>query len=861
MGFHIDMRAAELEASGVAEAEARRRALEEFGDVEAARRALTRSAASVARWSRARSWWSDVRRDARLGVRGLRRNPGFAAVSLLTLALGMGAAVAIFSVVDGVLLRPLPWADPGRLVMVWENDRVTGTVREASSVPDYFDFRERNRAFSELAFFEGRDANLVVAGSEPEYARVARVTHTLFPLLGVTPLLGRGFELEEDVPGGRRVAVISEAFWRERYGADPSVLGQSVEVDDSAHVIVGVLPAAVEFPSAATRVWVPARMDALSLPRDTHPITVLGRLRPGVAVAVAQAEMDGIAAALEEEYPRANTGRGVYVEPLEDVVFGSIRPALLVLLGGVGLLLVIACVNVTNLLLARGLARFPEVAVRTALGAGRGRLARQFVVEGLLVSTAATVLGVATARVGLGALLGMLPADMPRAAAVGIDLRVLAVAALVSLAVGMLYGLLPALQAGRLDVQAALKSDATRSASAGRERHRVRDGLVVAEIAVSVMLLAGAGLLVRTVGSLGAVDPGFRAERVLRTEFQLPESRYPRDFSRYPDWPRTQGFMAALLAELESIPGAEAVALAAHQPLNPGFTNSFLIVGRESEIGTQPEISIRAVSAGYFEALGVNVIAGRGIAAGDRLDAPPIAVINESARRRFFPEGAIGQRLRWWGIEREIVGVVEGERIFGLAAEPPPAVYVSLPQAPMNSGVALVRAAGDPAALAGPVRAAVRRADPELAVFDVATLEETVLRSISRERSTMALLVAFATVALALALIGVHGVLAYGVSQRIREMGLRLALGAEPGRVVRMVVGHAALLSLVGVGIGLAGAVATSRFLASLLFGVSARDPVTFLAVPALVTAVALLAAWGPSRRAARIDPATALRE
>ncbi|MGD8278195.1 MAG: ABC transporter permease [Gemmatimonadota bacterium] len=863
VSFHIEMRASELESSGVPEGEAWRRALAEFGDVTSARRALVRSAARAERRRRRLSWWSDARRDVGQGLRGLGRNPGFATVALLTLGVGLGAAVAIFSVVNGVLLRPLPWADANRLVMVWENDRVTGTVREPASVPDYFDFRDRgSRLFSELAFFAEGDANLTMAGTEPEYVRVAQVTHTLFPLLGVSPVAGRLFEAADDVPGAARTALVSETFWRERLGSDPAVVGRPLMLDGDAYTVLGVLPSEVAFPSAEARIWVPSRMNATSRVRDTHPITVVGRLAPGVTTAAAQAGMSRIAAQLEAEYPRSNAARGVFVEPLTEVVFGSIRPALLVLLGGAGLLLLTACVNVTNLLLARGLARSAEIAVRASLGAGRSRLVRQFVVEGLLLSLGAAVLGVVVARGGLDVLLGVLPANMPRSASVGLDVRVLAVTAAVAVGIGLLYGLVPGLQAGRMNVQATLRDGATRSATGGREGRRIRDLLVVAEIAISVVLLAGAGLLVRTVKALRAVDPGFRTEHVLRTEFQLPESRYPRDYSVYPDWPQTRTFYRTLLDALDRIPGTTAVALAGHDPTNPGFTNSFLIVGRESEAGTQPEISVRAVSAGYFETLGVRLLEGRGIEPGDRTNAPAVAVINEAARRRFFPDGnALGQHLVWWGIDREIVGVVEGERIHGLAAEIPPAVYIALAQAPMSSGVALIRSQRDMAALAAAVRDAVRSADPELAVFDVASLETAVLRSISRERSTMRLLVAFAAVALFLALIGVHGVLGFGVSQRVREMGLRLALGADPGRVVGLVVRRAALLAAAGAAIGTLGAVAASRVLGSLLFGVTALDAATFVAVPLLVVTTALLAASGPARRAARVDPATALRE
>jgi putative ABC transport system permease protein len=859
--FHLEERARELEASGLSAAAARSRALREFGDLETARRLMVPGLEGVLRRDRRRAFRDELRQDVRYGLRKLRSSPGFTVVALLTLALGMGATAAIFSVVNGVLLRPLAFASPEQLVIVWENDRVTGTVREPASVPDFYDFRERNRVFSGAGLFRVMDGNLTRTGAEPQRVSMAALSSDVFPLLGVAPLLGRGFTEAEDEPGGARVVVLSESFWRSEYGANRSAVGAEVTLDDSVYVVVGVMPAAFEFPDAGVRLWVPAKLGPTSLPRYTHPVTVVARLRPGVTVGSAQADLTRIAADLEAEYPQSNTARGVFVEPVLDVMFSRTRPALMVLLAGVCLLLVISCVNVASLLLARGLSRSREVAVRATLGAGRGRIARQFVVESLMLSLLAAVIGILFARLSLRGLIAVLPADLPRADLVTVDWLVLSLAVALASVVGVVFGVAPAMQARRLNVQGVLKAEADRTASASRSRQLTRSSLVVAEVAISFVLVIGAALLVRTVLALRAVDPGFDSRNVLRMEFQLPASRYPADYSVYPRWPRHQRLYTELQADLERIPGVVSSALAAAHPLAEGFTNSFVIVGREAESATQPEIHVRAVTSGYVRTLGVRLLDGRDLEPSDGADQPAVALINEAAARRFFPAGdAIGRQLSFWGVTREIVGIIGNERFQGLTAESPPAVYLSLVQAPMATGSVLVRTAGDPMGVATAVRSAVRAVDPELAVFDVATLDQTVLRSISRERSTMLLLATFAAVALLLALVGVHGVLAYTVSQRTRELGVRVALGASRWNVLGLVLRQGIVLSLAGILIGLLAALAGTRLLGGILWGVKATDPLTWAAVTALMLVVAALACWFPARRAVRIDPVQALR-
>ena len=861
LGFHLEMRAKQLEEEGWSGAEARARAQQEFGDVERARASLVPVVAGVERRRRRRQWRDELRQDVRYGWRKLGASRAFTTVALVTLSLGIGASAAMFSVVNGVLLRPLLWESPDRLVMVWETDRVSGTVREAASIPDYYDFRERNRSFDGMAFYQRVDRNVRHVDGEPERVSAALVPDELFPLLGVAPVVGRWIREEEDVPAGPRAALLSETYWRTRFGGDAAVLNRAILLDDSMYTVVGVMPDAFEFPDATVRVWLSAQLGPQSLERLIHPILVVARLREGVSAAGAHAELAGIAAELEAEYPQTNAARGTFVEPVLDVVFGPARGSLLVLLGGVGLLLLIACANVASLVLARGMTRAREVAVRTALGASGSRLARQFMVESVILTLAAAVLGIGVARLGLDSLLAVLPADLPRAAQVSLDPVVLTVAIGIALLIGVAFGLVPTLQARRVDVQSVLMAESGRGASAGRTRQIARSALVVAEVAVSFVLVVGAGLLVRTVLGLRAVDPGFRTDGIVRVEYQLPSSRYPLIFSEYPNLPRTQQFYAALEAELDRIPSIRSHALASHHPLAPGYTNSFVIIGRESEYGSYPEIVVRGVSPGYMSTLVVPVLEGRDLAASDRIGAPFAALLNQAAVKRYFPDGnAIGQRLQWWGVTREIVGIVGDQRFHGLTAEAPPAVYVPLAQAPMNSGSILVRADGDPVQVAQHVRAAVHAVDPELAVFDIESLETTLLGSIARERSTMILLAAFAAAALLLALIGVNGVLSYSVSQRTRELGVRVALGAAHRTVLAMVAWQGVRLALIGIAIGLVTSLAATRLLAGLLFGVTATDAATFAAVTAFVLVVSAVASWLPARRAVAIDPMHALR-
>jgi len=823
---------------------------------------------------------SDLLLDLRYAVRALRHAPGFTLAAVLTLALGIGGNTAILSVVDGVLLRPAPFEDAERLMMVWETDRASGTTREPSSVPDYLDFVQRATSFAALAGIQAAHASLVPDQGDPIRVDAVAVTHTFLPMVGVRPLIGRTFAPDDDRPGASGVALIGEGLWERLYARAPDAVGRTLRAGGTSYTIVGVLPKGADFGTlqvlhaaaygrafadrfgaADIQLWVPMQPNPAASPRDTHGVFVVGRLASGVSRAMAQQEMSTITADLEATY-RSNDARGAFVEPLTDVVFGPVRPALLVLLGAVALVLLVACVNVANLLLARGATRTREVAVRTALGAGAGRLARQFLVEGLVLAFTGGAVGVVLAGWGTRILIALAPGDIPRLASVGVNGPVLLASAAVCVAVGIAFGLVPAWQARGLAPQSALRGEATGTASSAGHP-RFRSTLVVAELALAVTLVVGAGLLIRSFWHLEHVDPGFRAAGVLKAEVSLPRDRYPVDFAVWPNFREMHQFNAALLARAATLPGVTAVALAGNHPLDAGFTNSISVVGREAEARDWPEISVRRVTPGYLETVGLALERGRGLSRTDDTSAPPVALINAAARRRYFADqDPLGQQVNLWGSARTVVGIVGDERIHGLAEAAPPALYLPLAQAPSVDGneALLLRVQGEPTAVATAVREAVREIDPSLAVFGIEPLSSTVGRSVGQERFTMLVLGLFAGLAITLALIGVHGVLSYLVARRARELGLRLALGAAPGTVVSQIVWQGVRLAGVGVGLGLVTALIGARVLRQLVFGVGVADPVTFLLVGAAVFVAATLASWIPAHRASRVDPMDALR-
>jgi predicted permease len=820
--------------------------------------------------------------DLRYALRLFGREPGFAAAAILTLALGIGMTCAIFSVVDAVLLSPVPFPDPDRLVMVWETDRDTGTSHEPGAWPDFIDFQERSQRMDTFAGVIAGETTLTPDAGEPTRLAQLVVTRELLPMLGVTPMLGRSFTAEDERLGGPAIVLISEQLWARLFMRDPAVVGQTVRLDDRPRTIVGVVPSGADFGvlqilSAAdysrgfadrdarsvVDVWAPLQADPEQLVRDTHPLLMLGRLAPGATLTSAQDELATIAADLERTYP-SNRARGVFVEPLRQVIFGPTQPALLVLLAAVGVVLLISCVNVANLLMARGTTRKREVAVRSALGADAGHLGRQFAVENLLLTTLASALGIALAFGAVRTLVFLAPPEVPRLALASINVRVLALALGLSAVVGWLFGLLPLYQARRTDLHTALGAEDTRGAAGGRATGMARSSLVVAELALAVVLVIGAGLLIRSFWQLQQVDPGFDASGVLKAEYQLPRSRYPVDFQRWPDFPSIHRFNDALLSRAAALPGVESAAIATSHPLDAGFTNSFVIVGREDESRNLPEMSMRQVTPGYFRTLRVPLVRGRLLEDRDATTAPAAVVLNETAAQRLFPAGdELGQQIAFWGTRRTIVGVVGNERFHGLTETAPIAAYVPLAQAPSRGGggALLVRTAGQPETLASAVRGAIAEVDPALAIFGMEPLTQTVSESIGTERFLMMLLLLFAALALVLAAVGIHGVVSYAVAQRTREIGIRLALGASPRTVRRLVMGQVARLTLWGLGIGLLLGVGFSRSLGGLLFGVGTTDPATYAGVMIVLGAVALLAAWLPLRRAMGVNPTVALRQ
>jgi predicted permease len=765
--------------------------------------------------------------------------------------------------------------------MVWETDRDTGTFREPASIPDLIDFRRDARTLVAIEGVIGAEVTMMPESGDPVRLAALAVTDGFLPMLGVRPVAGRGFQPSEVAPGGPAVAIISESLWTRSFGRRPDILGRAVRLDDRPHTIVGVMPDRSDFgmlqmlaaadysrgyadrgARATADVWVPLGLDPREFPRSTHPMLAIGRLAPGQTAAAAQEELARVAAALERQYPE-NKARGVFVEPFAQVVFGRVRPALLMLWGAVGLVLLVACANVASLLLARGRSRARDVAVRRAIGASVARLARQYFAESLLVIVPAALVGLALAEVLLRVLVASAPAHVPRLDEVAIDLRVLMALLAVSAGVTVLFAVLPLVQALSSDPQAALAGEGGRGVAGGRSSRRVQGVLVATEMALAVVLVAGSALLLRSFWQILDVDPGFRAAGVLKAEYQLPASRYPVDFRQWPNLAAIHGFTARLLQGAGALPGVEAVAVSGTHPLDPGFTNSFQVEGREAESENWPELSIRSVTPGYFQVTGLRLVRGRLLAESDTTSGPPVMVINEAASARFF-EGRepVGARIRFWGTSRTVVGVVANEKFQGLTEAAPLAGYAPFAQAPARfGGVLLVRTSASLTTVAAAIPGVVRAIDPGLAVYGVEPLDETLGRSIGQQRFAMWLLGCLAALAVVLAAIGVHGVLSYGVVERRREMGIRAALGAGRGRLAWLVVAEGLGLAAAGIVTGVVIALLASRVLATLLFGISPTDAGTYAMVVIALGAIALAATWIPARRAARVDPATLLRE
>jgi putative ABC transport system permease protein len=821
-----------------------------------------------------------VGQDVRYAARVLWRSPGFALPAILTLAIGLGAVTAIFSVIDAVLLKPVPFPHADRLVAVWETDRDSGTHREPASLPDLLDFERRARRIEQFGGAIADELTVTPIRGEPMRLAALAVTPGLLELLGIHPSAGRLFSDREHRTATDDVVLITDRLWTRLFNRDRRIIGRTIRLDDRPRTVVGVLPDTADLGilqwllaadysrgfadrDARSRVdaWVPLSLDPKALPRSTHPVLVLGRVAAGVSIDAAQGEMAAVMAALEREFPDDNKARGAHVEPLVTVIFGPVRPALGVLGVAVALVLLLAAANVANLVLVRATTRAREVALRTALGATPSRLTRQFVIETSLVAAAAAVLGIAIAAAVLRLLVLLAPADVPRIATVGLDARLFFTAFGVAALLALIFGALPALQARRLELSRALAADETRTATVGRSTRSARASLIVGEIALAVVLTVGAGLLIRTLWSLEAVDPGFRADGILKAEFQLPQSRYPQDYRQWPNFVEIHRFNTSLLRAASALPSVEGAAVAAQHPLDAGFTNSFTVVGREAEGRDWPEIALRRVSPSYFRTMQVPLVEGRLFTDSDTAQTTMVVLVNEAAAARFFSgRTPVGQQIRFWGTMRVVVGVVGNERFHGVAAAPPPATYAPLAQAPSPAEVLLVRSA-DPLAMANAVRAVIAKQDAALALFGVEPLRATLDESLGRRRFVMLLLAVFAVLAMMLAAVGIHAVLSYDVAQRTREIGIRMALGALPGRVMREIVGRGARLALVGLLLGIAASLALTRFLASLLFQVQPIDAPALLAATVALAAIAVVASYLPARRAIATDPVAAIRD
>jgi putative ABC transport system permease protein len=803
----------------------------------------------------------DLSQDLRFGMRMLLKNPGFTVIAIMALALGIGANTAIFSVVNTVLLRPLPYKNPERLVMVWEDNSKQGFPRDTPAAPNYLDWRDQNHVFEGMAVMVDISVNLTGTG-EPERIDGRRVSASLFELLGVQPQLGRIFRSEEDQLGANGVVILSHGLWQRRFGGDPDVVGKPINLNGKSFTVVGVMPRTYQFPTRTDQFWIPIAFDAKEAKqRGNHYLEVLARMKSGVSLQQAQAEMTTIATRLQQQYPETNTGIGAVITPLHEHLVGDIKPALLILLGAVAFVLLIACANVANLLLARAAVRQKEIALRLALGASRTRMTRQFLTESVLLSALGGSVGLLFSVVGLNFLKRFIPPNISQVQTIGIDARVLVFTLLISIATGLLFGLAPAVQMANSDLNDTLK-ETGRDSAAGRHGNRIRGFLIISEVAVSFLLLIGAGLLINSFIHLRHVDPGFRSEKLLTMKIVLPETRYPDKQGR-------SLFYDELLRRIETLPGVATAAVATDLPLtNTGNSLGIAMEGRADPAPDRmPIIITRVVSPGYFKTMSIPLLDGRVFTEGDKSDSPPVVIISETMARRFWPnEDPLGKRIkvgrstssRPW---LTVIGVVKDVRQYELIIEPKPQMYVSYQQAEFFEPRALViRANFDPLSLAGTVRQTVWEIDKDQPVSDISTMEEVIADSVARQRFSMWLLGIFAGLALVLAAVGIYGVMSYSVAQRTREIGIRMALGAQKSDVLKMTIGGGLRLVLMGAAIGLVAALVLTRVMSSLLFGVSPTDPLTFVSILIVLISVAVLASYVPALRATRVDPMFALR-
>ena len=800
--------------------------------------------------------------DLRYGIRTLAKNPGFTIVAVLTLALGIGANTAIFSVVDAVLLRPLPFPQADRLFMVYLTLPQGPAQNTGVSYPNYLDWTQQNQVFESIAAVRGNALALSGQG-EPTYIQTGSVTSNYFDVLRARPLLGRTLQFSDDAVDANPVVVMSESLWRARFGADPALVGRTITLDQHPITVVGIVPAyfRLSVPSAATQLWVPLRQDGVFSDmrgrRSGHYLMALGRLKPGVTAAQAQSEMASLEQRLAEQYPNENKGWGIRIVSLQADMAGNVRTALLVLLGAVGFVFLIACANVASLQLARAASRRKEIAIRVALGAGRQRLLRQFLTESVLLSVVGGALGLVLAYEALQGLIAWLPADLPRIAEIQLDARVLGFALLLSVLSGVVFGLAPVWYGTESRLAEALER--ARGTAEERTSHRARNVFVVAETALAIVLLIGAGLLIRSFARLQQVNAGFNPAQLLTAQIGLPRAQYAKPEQWISFYKQTLGRMNAL-------PGAQEAAVAVPLPLSDSYINlAFEIEGRPPRAKSDsPTADFVAISPNYFHVLQVPLLRGREFSDADSEGGANVCVLSSSLALQLFPhESALGQRILIGypaNRSREVVGIVGDVKDSDLSARQSAQIYVPFVQNPFWAADIAVRTHGSPSALSGALREQIRAIDAALPVAYVLPMQEVIGSSMAQPRFRTRLLSLFGAAALLLAAIGIYGVLAYTVAQQTREIGIRMALGANPATVLRLVLGRGLRLAGAGTAIGVLAALLLTQLLKSLLFDVSATDPLTFAAVAALLLGVALLACYVPARRAMRVDPMVALR-
>ncbi len=795
--------------------------------------------------------------DIRYGLRMLLKHKGFSAVAIIALALGIGANTAIFSLVNGVLLLPLPFPDAERIIYFEGKNPAQGITDSNISFPDFTDWSKQTDLFASTAAYYTGSANLATDGAEPERVPRAGVTAGFFNVLGVQPAHGRAFVPEDDQPSGSTAAIISDGLWKRRFGSDPNIVGKQVTISARSLTVVGVMAPGFEYPEQ-TQIWLTSALNPAEEIRDNRSVSAIARLRDGADLTRAQAQISAVNSRLALEFPDTNKGWDARVSILRDRIVREARPALLALLGAVGFVLLIACANVANLLLARAAARQKEIAVRAAMGASRTRLVRQILTESLLLSAIGGFAGMLLSIWLKDTLLAIIPENAPRLNEVRIDYVVLAFVIGVSALTGIIFGLIPALQASKLDVSSSLKEGGR--TGDGHRRTSARSLLLIGEVALSLMLLVGAGLLIKSFVRLQDVRPGFNPHNVLVTSISVPAAKY-KDAQR-PE------FFRQLKQRLESLPGVRAVGGGVNLPLGAsdyGLGRAFIPEGRPLTVDESLEASYSIVTGDYFRALEIPLLAGRVLEERDNADAPKVAIINESLAKRVFGSvsGAIGKRLTVWRDEqflREIVGVVADTKSTALDVDSGAQIYVPHAQdAQWNFMALVIRTATDPASLAPAVRREVQAIDKDQPVYNVRTMDDVVMNSLGTRRVSMQLFTVFACAALLLSAVGIYGVMAYSVTQRTQEIGIRMALGAQKSDVLRLVVRQGMILAALGVVAGLVGAFGLTRVMASLLFSVRPDDPATYLAISLLLIAVAFIACYLPARRAAKLDPMVAL--